>query len=50
MNNAGSRGRGKPYYGPSDGPPTGGSGKGYYAGRRLPTCFKCGELGHYNTV
>lgn len=50
MNSTGGKGRGKQYYAPSEGPPTGGSGgKGYYSRRRLPTCFKCGELGHYST-
>ena len=48
MNSTGGRGRGKQYYASGDGPSGGGSGRGY-TGKRLPTCFRCGELGHYST-
>ena len=48
MNSIGGRGRRKQFYASGDGPSGGGSGRGYI-GKILPTCFRCGELGHYIT-
>ena len=48
MNNPSGRGRGRgSYEAAGEGAPNGGRGRGYY-GRRLPTCYRCGELGHYS--
>ena len=48
MSNTGGRGRGK---GVSQGDEaqaqSTGNGRGYGRTRRLPTCYRCGELGHY---
>ncbi len=47
MSNTGGRGRGK---GVSQGDETQqltGNGRGYGRPRRLPTCYRCGKLGHY---
>ena len=48
MNNPSGRGRGRgSYEAAGEGAPSGGRGRGYY-GRRLPTCYRCGEYGHYS--
>lgn len=47
MNNLGGAGRGR---GRMPGGMQGGVGRGFYGNRRPPpTCYNCGELGHYST-
>lgn len=48
LSNPAGRGRGRPNYDPADRANGAGRGRGAYGGRGIPTCFKCGELGHYN--
>ena len=47
MSNAGGRGRGRGSPQGDEGQPSSGYGRGYGKPRRMPTCYRCGELGHY---